>query len=133
MKHSILTILATLAMAAACIAGCASAPGSPPQSPQQIAKQFCPSAQIALTSLQALDGISEANTDALTQIAGIVNPVCAAVAANTQVAPLDLKTFASQYSPVLVSIVKTSNLDPAKQNRILLDLAVAQIAIAALP
>lgn len=131
MKRTFLKVLAILALFA--VAACTTRPIGASQSPQQIAMQFCPSAQMALTSLQSLDGISDANTTALTDISKIVNPVCVAVESGTQVAPLDLKTFAVKYSPVLVAIVKTSNLEPAKQNRILLDLAVAQIAIASLP
>jgi hypothetical protein len=106
---------------------------SPAQTPAKIAAQFCPSALIAITSLEELEGISTADTLALVNVSNIVTPVCTAVADGGVVAATDLKTFASAYSPVFVSIVKASSMDPDKKNRILLDLAVAQIAIAALP
>lgn len=132
MKTIFRTIFAVLALLA--ITACAPMqPQGSSQSPQQIAAQLCPSVTIALMSLQSLEGISAADTLALDKISSIVTPVCAAVAGGGLVAAIDLKTFASTYSPVLVSIVKTSSLSTDQKNRILLDLAVAQIAITALP
>ena len=131
MKRILFTVLAMLSLFA--MTACAPMPNGAAQTPEQIAKQFCPSALIALTSLQALDGISASNTATLSDISKVVTPVCAAVQAGTLVAPLDLKTFAASTAPVLTSIVKGSNMDTDRKNRILLDIAVAQIAIAALP
>lgn len=130
MKKALFAVMSLIVLA---LAACTTTPTGAPQTPEAIAKQFCPSALIALTSLQALDGISASNTATLGGISKVVTPVCVAVQAGTLVAPLDLKTFAANTAPVLTSIVKDSNMDPAKKNRILLDIAVAQIAIAALP
>lgn len=132
MKTISRTIFAVLAMLA--MTACAPMqPQGSAQSPQQIAAQLCPSVTIALMSLQSLEGLSAGDTAALDKISNIVTPVCATVAGGGLVAAMDLKTFASTYSPVLVSIVKSSSLATDQKNRILLDLAVAQIAITALP
>lgn len=132
MKNAFSTTLALFAMLAMTACSTLNADGTA-QSPEQVAAQFCPSATIALTSLQALEGVSATDTLALANISDIVTPVCAAVASGGLVTTTDLKSFATQYSPILVSIVKASSLDVDKKNRIVLDLAVAQIAIAALP
>lgn len=132
MKTLFRTIFAVLMIMA--MTACAPLqPSGATQSPQQVAAQLCPSVTIALMSLQSLEGISTADSLALDKVSNIVTPVCAAVAGGGLVATSDLKTFASTYSPLLNSIVKTSSLAADQKNRILLDLAVAQIAITALP
>ncbi len=125
MRKLLTSALATFAL----LSGCATAPGTL-QTPAQIAANFCPSAQIALTSMQGLVGVSASTTENLANAARDITVVCAMGAT---VQSTDLKTLALNALPVLATIVKASTLAVDAQNPILLDIGLAQIAIGILP
>lgn len=120
----VLIVLSLLA-GALFLAGCA-ATGTPRQTPQQLAAQVCPAAQVTISSLAALEGLTPAARVDLAQASPVVAAVCAPGAA---VDLSSLRAMASTALPAMQRVVDAAGLPPDDHDRILLGLTVAQITL----
>lgn len=122
------------AFAAICVAfaGCAST--GTVKTPAQIASQVCPPVQTAITSLQAVVGLSDDAKAKLADAAPIVAAVCSA---GSSVNVADLKSLGATALPAVMAVVNASPLSDQDKTKIGIDLTVAQIVLssvlAALP
>lgn len=116
----------------ALVSGCATTGAV--QTPAQIAAQVCPPAQTAITSLQAVVGLSDEAKAKLADAAPIVAAVCSA---GSSVNVADLKSLGASALPAVMAVVNASPLSDQDKTKIGIDLTVAQIVLssvlAALP
>jgi hypothetical protein len=116
----------------ALVSGCATT--GTVQTPAQIASQVCPPVQTAITSLQAVVGLSD---DAKAKLAGAAPIVAAVCSAGSSVNVADLKSLGATALPAVMAVVNASPLSDQDKTKIGIDLTVAQIVLssvlAALP
>lgn len=108
--------------------GCTTTPmaGTTPLTPAQVAATVCPTAQLILTDVQSLTTSTAAQKDLATVIP-MVNTVCAA---GTTVSFASLTSFNSTVMPLLVTLIKESDLDAATQQKDIAAIDVIQMGLA---
>ncbi|VVE49187.1 hypothetical protein [Pandoraea terrigena] len=121
-------ILAACAAVLSFVLAACSTTGQAVQSPAEVAARVCPPVEVAVTSLQQINGMSEAALKALADAQPIVNSVCAA---GSTVDAVNLQTLASAGLPAIVTVVKASPLSAQDQDRVILGVTTAQILLTA--
>lgn len=96
------------------------------KTPAQIAAQVCPPATTAITSLQAVVGLSDEAKAKLAEAAPIVAAVCSA---GSSVTVVDLKSLGANALPAVMAVVNASPLSDQDKTKIGIDLTVAQIVL----
>jgi hypothetical protein len=119
-RFSMLLAAAGFAM----LAGCATT--GTVKTPAQIASQICPPVQTAVTSLQAVVGLSDEAKAKLADAAPIVAAVCSA---GSSVSVVDLKSLGATALPAVMAVVNASPLSDQDKTKIGIDLTVAQIVL----
>jgi hypothetical protein len=112
------------AVLVALVSGCATT--GTVQTPAQIASQVCPPVQTALTSLQAVVGLSD---DAKAKLAEAAPAVAAVCSAGSSVSVVDLKSLGANALPAVMAVVNASPLSDQDKTKIGIDLTVAQIVL----
>jgi hypothetical protein len=108
----------------ALVSGCATT--GTVQTPAQIASQVCPPMQVAITSLQAVVGLSDEAKAKLAEAAPVVAAVCSA---GSSVNVADLKSLGATALPAVMAVVNASPLSDQDKTKIGIDLTVAQIVL----
>jgi len=121
-------ILAACAAVLSFVLAACSSTGQTVQTPAQVAARVCPPIEIAITSLQQVNGMSDAAVHALSEAQPVVSAVCAAGAT---VDTGNLQMLASAGLPAIITVVKASPLSAQDQDRIILGVTTAQILLTA--
>ncbi|MBN9116439.1 MAG: hypothetical protein J0I36_14510 [Pandoraea sp.] len=120
-------LAACAAMLSFVLAAC-STTGQTVPTPAQVAARVCPPVEVALASLQQVNGMSDTALHALSNAQPVVNAVCAS---GSTVDAVNLQTLASAGLPAIITVAKASPLSAQDQDRIVLGVTSAQILLTA--
>lgn len=120
-------LAACAAMLSCALAACSTTAQSVP-SPSQVAARVCPPVEVAIASLQQVNGMGDGALQSLAEAQPVVNAVCSA---GSIVDAVNLQTLASAGLPAIIAVVKASPLSLQDQDRIVMGVTTAQILLAA--
>ncbi|WAL80938.1 hypothetical protein OYT13_13740 [Pandoraea sp. XJJ-1] len=120
-------LAACAAMLSFVLAACSTTGQSVP-TPAQVAARVCPPVEVAIASLQQVNGMSDTALHALSNAQPVVNAVCAS---GSTVDSVNLQTLASAGLPAIITVAKASPLSAQDQDRIVLGVTTAQILLTA--
>ncbi|VVE69261.1 hypothetical protein PPN31119_03226 [Pandoraea pnomenusa] len=120
-------LAACAAMLSFVLAACSTTGQSVP-TPAQVAARVCPPVEVAVASLQQVNGMSDTALHALSNAQPVVNAVCAA---GSTVDAVNLQTLANAGLPAIITVAKASPLSAQDQDRIVLGVTTAQILLTA--
>ncbi|BDD93556.1 hypothetical protein PanNE5_29960 [Pandoraea sp. NE5] len=121
-------ILAACAAVLSFVLAACSTTGQAVQSPAEVAARVCPPVEVAVTSLQQVNGMSDAALKALADAQPVVSAVCAS---GSTVDAVNLQTLASAGLPAIITVAKASPLSAQDQDRVILGVTTAQILLTA--
>ncbi len=124
-RFAILAVCA--AMLSFVLAACSTTGQSVP-TPAQVAARVCPPVEVAIASLQQVNGMNDTALHALTEAQPVVNAVCAS---GSTVDAANLQTLATAGLPAIITVAKASSLSAQDQDRIVLGVTTAQILLTA--
>jgi len=121
-------ILAACAAMLSFVLGACTTTGQSVPTPAQVAARVCPPVEVAIASLQQVNGMTDTALKALADAQPIVNSVCAA---GSSVDAVNLQTLASVGLPAIITVAKASPLSAQDQDRVILGVTTAQVLLTA--
>ncbi|VVE55210.1 hypothetical protein PCO31111_05023 [Pandoraea communis] len=121
-------ILAACAAVLSFVLAACSTSGQSVPSPAQVAARVCPPVEVAISSLQQVNGMSDTALKALSDAQPVVRAVCES---GSTADAVNLQTLASAGLPAIITVAKASPLSAQDQDRIVMGVTTAQILLAA--